>query len=289
VPPAVVLDLLDRVRQRVPVVEELPLPLLGQVVADHLSLDRDRPLDELARVRALRRLRGLRVLLDQLEDPRVVGEADLDDLGQPGDVVVLGQRLQGGEVAQHTGRRVERAHEVLAGGGVHAGLAPDGRVDHAEQGRRDVHHGHARAARWRRRSRRGRWSPRRRPRRRVGAGEADLPEHVPEVGRDLQVLLRLARPGTCTAIASWPSPRGPCGRPPPSRQRLRVHDGDALALLDHRRELAEQAVPDHDVVRLVPRTGMRVGLAHSADASCVARRPRAVLPLVSTVRVATSR
>src|SRR3712207_7897350 len=35
------------------------------------------------------RSRRLRVLLDELEDPGVVREAHLDDLGQAGDVVVL--------------------------------------------------------------------------------------------------------------------------------------------------------------------------------------------------------
>ena len=48
---------------------------------------------------------------------------------------------QGGEdveVAEHAGRRVEGADEVLALGGVDPGLAADGRVDHAEQRRRDL-------------------------------------------------------------------------------------------------------------------------------------------------------
>ena len=44
-----------------------------------------------------------------------------------------GQRGQRGQVAEHAGRRVERADQVLAGGGVDAGLAADRRVDHAEQ------------------------------------------------------------------------------------------------------------------------------------------------------------
>ena len=45
----------------------------------------------------------------------------------------FGQRVQGVEVHEDTGRRVERPDEVLAFGGVDAGLAADGGVHHAEQ------------------------------------------------------------------------------------------------------------------------------------------------------------
>jgi hypothetical protein len=42
-------------------------------------------------------------------------------------------------------------------------------------------------------------------------------------------------------------------------QRRRVHDGDPLAALDHRGQLAEQPVPDDDVVRRGAPDGIRVG------------------------------
>ena len=73
------------------------------------------------------------VLLDQVEDGRVGDEAALDDLGHAGDDLVLRQRVQRVEVREDTGRRVERAHQVLALGGVDAGLAADGGVHHAQQ------------------------------------------------------------------------------------------------------------------------------------------------------------
>ena len=38
---------------------------------------------------------------------------------------------------------MEGAHEVLPGGGVDPRLAPDGRVDHGQQGRGDLDDGHA--------------------------------------------------------------------------------------------------------------------------------------------------
>ena len=84
-----------------------------------------------------------RVLLDQLQDLRVGDESGLDDLGEPADVVVDRQRVQRGQVAQHPGRGVEGADEVLALGGVDAGLAADGGVDHGEHGRGDGDPAHA--------------------------------------------------------------------------------------------------------------------------------------------------
>ena len=51
-----------------------------------------------------------------------------------------GQRV---EVAHHTAGLPVRTDEVLALGDVDPGLATDGRVDHADQRRADVHHGDA--------------------------------------------------------------------------------------------------------------------------------------------------
>ena len=75
VPPAVPLDLLDGVPQGVPVVEDLAQPRLGEVLRDDLGLDRDRPLDQLAGVRAVPPGRAGRVGLDEVEDHRVGDEA----------------------------------------------------------------------------------------------------------------------------------------------------------------------------------------------------------------------
>ena len=69
VPPAVVLDLLDRVAERVAVVEDLaqPRPRAGRARHD-VGLHRDRALDQLAGVRPAAGRRAGRVGLDQLED-----------------------------------------------------------------------------------------------------------------------------------------------------------------------------------------------------------------------------
>ena len=104
------------------------------------------------------------------------------------------------EVAQHAGRRVERADEVLALGRVDAGLAADGGVDHAEQRRRHVHDADpAQPGRGDEAGEVGRRAAADADDR-VGAGEAGLAEHRPEERRDLRGLGRLAvgdleRPG----------------------------------------------------------------------------------------------
>ena len=115
VPDPVALRPLDRVAERVPVVEHLPRPGLAQVGGHHPGLHPDRALDQLALVRAARPRGGCRVRLDQVEDHRIGDEPGLDHLGQPADV--LGARAaeaEHGQVGQHPGRRVERADQVLA-------------------------------------------------------------------------------------------------------------------------------------------------------------------------------
>ena len=67
-------------------------------------------------------------------------------LGQLTETAAVLARRQGGEdlgVAEHGGRLPEGAHEVLALGQVHTGLAADGGVDLAEQRGGDVHDRHA--------------------------------------------------------------------------------------------------------------------------------------------------
>ena len=115
VPPVVALVLLDRVRQRVAVVEDLPQPGLLEVAGDDLGLDPDGALDQLGCVRALRGAGGGRVGLDQVEDGRVGDEAGLDDLGEAADVVVDGPASRG-----RRGRRALRR----AGGRRRPGSCP---------------------------------------------------------------------------------------------------------------------------------------------------------------------
>ena len=143
VPEGVPLQLLDGVPEGVPVVEHLPLPGLAQVGGDHARLDRDRPLDELAGVRAAGPGRALRVRRDEAQDLAVRDEPGLDDLGEARHVVAAVEGFQRRQVGEHPGGRVERADQVLARRDVDRGLAADRRVDHAEQRRRHVDDGHA--------------------------------------------------------------------------------------------------------------------------------------------------
>ena len=68
VPHPEVLGPLDRMAEGVPVVEYLPLPRLAQVSGDDGRLHRDRPLDELALVRAAGLGGAGRVRLDQVQN-----------------------------------------------------------------------------------------------------------------------------------------------------------------------------------------------------------------------------
>ena len=133
----VALDPLDRVAQRMPVVEDLPAPGFPQVRRDHLGLHPHRPLDQFACVPAVRDHGARRVGLDQVEDRRVGDEPGLDHLGETAHVLGGRQRFERCQVGEHTGRRVEGADQVLACFDVHRGLAADRRVHHREQGRRD--------------------------------------------------------------------------------------------------------------------------------------------------------
>ena len=127
----------------VPVVQDLPRPRLGEVLADHGGLDGHGARDELGE-------RG-RVPPDDVggighhavQDDRIGDEPALDDLAQPRPQLVKGERLENGQVAYDGRRRVEGADQVLARRGVDAGLPAHGRVDHGQEGGGDVDDGHA--------------------------------------------------------------------------------------------------------------------------------------------------
>ena len=100
---------------------------------------RDRELDRAAELRASSGRSRASTSASMMS--RISGSADeagLHDLGEAGEDLVARQRVEQVEVAQHRARRVERADEVLALGGVDAGLAADRGVDHAEHRRRHL-------------------------------------------------------------------------------------------------------------------------------------------------------
>ncbi len=248
VPQPVSLGLLDRVTEGVSVVQDLAETGLLEVHADDVGLDPDGPLDELDEVRSVGARGAGRVGLDEVEDRGIGDEPRLDDLREAGDEVRRRQRGQDVEVAHDADRRVEGSDEVLALGGVDAGLAPDGRVDHGEQGRRDGDPGAA--------AQPGRGDepgqvgdgPAPDPHDRVGPGEPGHAELAPEPRGDVGRLGRLcvgdARPVDLQAQATQCARHGVgVGQVPaaddedPPRGR-RDELGDAV----------EQVAPDDDVV-----------------------------------------
>src|SRR5699024_3635425 len=78
-PPAVVLLLLDRVAEGVPVVEDLPDIRLLEVLGYHVSLDLDGPLDQLREYVTCRVQRLVRIFLVDLNDALGSDEAGLND------------------------------------------------------------------------------------------------------------------------------------------------------------------------------------------------------------------
>ena len=156
------------------------------------------------------------------------------------------QRGQRGQVAEHAGRRVERADQVLAGRGVDAGLAADRGVDHAEQRRRYLHHAYA--AQPARGDEPGQVGHRAAADtdHRVGTGEPGRPERVPAPGRDLDRLARLGvghldrqrrDTGVRAGIAKQRSPRWRDRRrnaAPPPGPRLAISAGHAAQQVPRR-------------------------------------------------------
>lgn len=93
VPPPVALAALDRMPQRVPVVEDFAQLRLLLVGGDDVGLDRDGALDQLGQHLAGRVHRGPRIGLDEVEDRRIGDEAGLDDFGHAGHQLVGRQRV----------------------------------------------------------------------------------------------------------------------------------------------------------------------------------------------------
>ena len=123
-----------------------------QCVGERVAVVEDRPPATVGRVLALVGRHHVRLDLHRGGD--AIDEVEREQVGG-GQEVVLGQlalagaqlaRRQGGEgvrVAEHGERLPEGAHQVLALRQVHAGLAADRRVDHAEERGGHVHHRYA--------------------------------------------------------------------------------------------------------------------------------------------------
>jgi hypothetical protein len=282
VPHREVLYPLDRVAERVPVVEELPLAGLTQVCRDHRGLHRDRALDQLALVRTAGAGGRRRVGLDQVEDDRVGDEPGLDDLGQPADVLRHRKARQYRGIGQYSGRRVERADEVLALRRVDRGLPADRRVGHAEQRRGHQYHPHpAQPCRGHKAGQvcHGAAAD---ADDRVGAADTGSGQLRPQARRHADLLGRLAV-GHRLGLHGIPGPgQGLAHRRGDAAEPGRVnHDHGAHLRADQRRQLRQHAGADSDLVRVLAANRDPPGGHWSARPAGPGRLPRSTVSAIS--------
>ncbi len=263
---------------------------LAQVGLDDLDLDRDGPLDQLAQLRRGRHEVGGVGALDEGEDLGVGDEAALEDLAEPRDELLAGQRLEQGQVADDPGGLVEGADEVLAGAGVDPGLAADRGVDHGQQRGRHVDDADAAGPGGRHEAAEVGGGTAADGDDRVGTGEAALAEGLPAVGghgRGLGELTVGQAEGEHVVVLDEPF-----------GDRLR--DLAELGGEEHRHpfgagaeqvdDAVEDVVADHDVVgRRAPHGEHRRlrAAAHASSRTISAATSSGVRPSVSTTRVAT--
>ena len=111
--------------QGVSVIQEFTTANILQVFGNNCRLDGNGPFNQLPQHRRLRVLNRFRIGLNQVEDYRIGNETALDDFGHAGNQFVRWQGVKGVQVHQHTGWRVECAHQILAFSCVNAGFTAD--------------------------------------------------------------------------------------------------------------------------------------------------------------------
>jgi hypothetical protein len=122
----------------VPVIQDLPRARLDEILPHHGGLDGHGAGDQLGERGRLPPGEIGGIGHDTVEDDGIGDEPALDDLPQPRPQLLGRERPQGRQVAHDRGGRVEGAHQILARGGVDAGLPPHGRVDHGQEGGGDM-------------------------------------------------------------------------------------------------------------------------------------------------------
>ena len=126
----------------VAVVEDCPRSSIPFVGRHHFGLGRHAGVHhDLQRLRVAR-AQALHVGDQGQRQLRVQGDRVLDDLGESGQVFILGQGTQGGQVGHHGDGLPEGADRVLGKVRVDAGLAADGGVDHSQESGGDLQEAH---------------------------------------------------------------------------------------------------------------------------------------------------
>ena len=238
-------------RQSVAVVEDFAQLGFFLVGGDHLGLDRDRAPDQLRQHVTCRVQRGLRVGLDEVQDHRVGDEPGLDHFGHPGDDFVARQRFQGGQVDQDGERLMKGTDQVLAGVGVDAGLAADGRVDHAEQRGRHMHDRDAAQPGGRRETRDVGGSSAAEADQGVLAANPDAAQHFPDETDDRQLLARLGVGDLDAVRVDALVGQVAADRLGGLGQHRLMQDRDPVPAAEQLAQLVEQSGADHHRVRRV--------------------------------------
>src|SRR6218665_1953368 len=117
--------MLDSVAEGVTVVENFTQSLFGKVFSHHIRFHLNRQLNDPTELRRIRIGRDIHGCLDRVKNFRVADESSLHNLGKTRENLSAGQGVKQVKIAEHGGRSVEHANEVLALGGVDSGLAPD--------------------------------------------------------------------------------------------------------------------------------------------------------------------
>jgi hypothetical protein len=251
---------LDRVRDRVPEVEDRPAAGLALVAGDDLRLPRH--------ARGDRSLEGARAPAPQVprvriqprEEPPVRGGGDLHDLREPGGHLRGRKSREHGDVRVDARGLVEGPHEVLRGGEIHAGLPPDRGVHHGEERRRNLDHGHAAVPRRREEAREVA---------RHAAAERDehgVPAHPEREQPVLEPRLHLAR----LAVLS----RGERQEARPEPGRAQAQDESASVESRHGRVRDDDEVAGREALREVPGEEPEDAPAHAHHAARARCRSR---------------
>ena len=134
---------LDGMAEGVAEIEQRAVALLAFVARDDVGLDLARALDGMRQRGGIARqqLRGVR--FQPVEELAVDDEPVLDDLGEAGAQLAIGQGAERVGIGEHRGGLMKRADEILAARVVDAGLAADRRIHLREQRGRDLHEGDA--------------------------------------------------------------------------------------------------------------------------------------------------
>ena len=123
----------------VPEIENRALSLLALILGHDRRLDLDGAAHDALECRRMLG-KDRRVLrLEKREVRRVGDHAVLHRFGESRRELHAGERRQQRRIGHDDARLVKGAQQILPGGHVHARLATDGRVDHREQRRRDLH------------------------------------------------------------------------------------------------------------------------------------------------------